>query len=357
LQHQKKLLSMKLLFKGKSRTILILTLSALIVAGLATSALLYIFLTPNTRLKTDETFLYIRNDDSFPEVMKQISSEGFIRNRTTFWIASKLLNYEDKVKPGRYRINDNMPNIFLIRKLRSGDQEPVQLKFNNIRTKEQLAARLSKQIMADSASIVNLLNNDEFLADFNLDSHTSVSIFIPNTYEVFWNLDAVKLFQRMKRESDRFWTEDRLLKAAQIPLTPIEVITLASIIEEETNKKHEYPIIAGLYINRIRKGMPLQACPTVRFALNDFTIRRVLFRHIAFESPFNTYQNTGLPPGPIRMPSVVCIDAVLNYQKHDYLFMSASETLNGEHNFAKTGAEHMRNARKYQQTLNRLKIR
>jgi UPF0755 protein len=161
----------------------------------------------------------------------------------------------------------------------------------------------------------------------------------------------------MKKEYDRFWNEERLAQAAQIPFTPVEVITLASIIEEETNKKHEYPVIAGLYINRIRKGMPLQACPTVRFALNDFTIKRVLFRHIAFESPYNTYQNAGLPPGPIRLPSVVCIDAVLNYQKHDYLFMSAKETLNGEHHFAVTGAEHMRNARKYQQALNKLNIR
>ncbi len=348
---------MKLLLKARNRIIIILFVTVLIVAGLITAAMLYIFIAPNTRVENDQTYLYIRDDDRYAQVIEQLNASGILKNSSTFRFASMLLQYNSRVKPGRYRISDNMPNILLIRKLRRGDQEPVQLKFNNIRTKEQLAGRLSKQIMADSASIVRLLNDDEFLSAYQLNSKTSVSIFIPNTYEVFWNLSAEKLFHRMKKESDRFWNENRLAKAADIPLTPIEVITLASIIEEETNKKYEYPVIAGLYINRIRKGMPLQACPTVRFALNDFTIRRVLFRHIAFESPYNTYQNKGLPPGPIRLPSVVCIDAVLNYQKHDYLFMSAKETLNGEHNFAVTGTEHMRNARKYQQALNRLNIR
>lgn len=348
---------MKLLLKGKNRVIAILLVTVLVVAGLITASILYIFLAPNSRINNEETYLYIRNDDGFGEVMQQMRETGMLKNNYSFRLASLVLQYNKKVKPGRYRINNNMPNILLIKKLRSGDQEPVQLKFNNIRTKEQLAGRLSKQIMADSVSIVNLLSDNDFLSDYQLNTQTVVSIFIPNTYEVFWNLDAEKLFQRMKKESDRFWNEERLAKAAEIPMTAVEVITLASIIEEETNKKHEYPIIAGLYINRLRKGMPLQACPTVRFALNDFTIKRVLFKHIAFESPYNTYQNAGLPPGPIRLPSVVCIDAVLNYQKHDYLFMSAKETLNGEHNFAVTGAEHMRNARKYQQALNRLNIR
>lgn len=348
---------MKLLLKGKNRVIAILLVTVLVVAGLITASILYIFLAPNTRINNEETYLYIRNDDGFGEVMHQMRETGMLKNNYSFRLASLVLQYNKKVKPGRYRINNNTPNILLIKKLRSGEQEPVQLKFNNIRTKEQLAGRLSKQIMADSVSIVNLLSDNDFLSDYQLNAQTVVSIFIPNTYEVFWNLDAEKLFQRMKKESDRFWNEERLAKAAEIPMTAVEVITLASIIEEETNKKHEYPIIAGLYINRLRKGMPLQACPTVRFALNDFTIKRVLFKHIAFESPYNTYQNAGLPPGPIRLPSVVCIDAVLNYQKHDYLFMSAKETLNGEHNFAVTGAEHMRNARKYQQALNRLNIR
>jgi UPF0755 protein len=351
------MLKMKLLSIGRNRVILIISAAVLIAAGLITATLLFIFLAPNTRINNDDTYLYIRNDDKFAEVMDQIKVTGILKNNGSFRVASKILQYDSKVKPGRYRINDNLPNILLIKKLRSGNQDPVQLKFNNIRTKEQLAGRLSKQVMADSASIVDLLSNDAFLSDYQFNSQTAVSVFIPNTYEVFWNLDAEMLFQRMKKEYDRFWNEERLAQATQIPFTQVEVITLASIIEEETNKKHEYPVIAGLYINRIRKGMPLQACPTVRFALNDFTIKRVLFRHIAFESPYNTYQNAGLPPGPIRLPSVVCIDAVLNYQKHDYLFMSAKETLNGEHHFAVTGAEHMRNARKYQQALNKLNIR
>jgi UPF0755 protein len=244
-----------------------------------------------------------------------------------------------------------MNNFSLLRKLRSGRQDAVKVKINNIRTKEQLAGRLSEYLMPDSAEILNLLNDSAFLSQFELDTNVAVSLFIPNTYEIFWDTDATGIFTRMQKEFDKFWTKERRAKADEIPLSLYEVMTLASIIEEETNNKKEHPIIAGLYINRLKTGMPLQACPTIRFALNDFTIKRVLFKHIRYASPFNTYKNTGLPPGPIRLPSIQCIDAVLNYEKHDYLFMCASELLNGQHNFAVTGEEHMVNARNYQKAL------
>jgi UPF0755 protein len=242
--------------------------------------------------------------------------------------------------------------VELIRKLRNAQQDPVKLQFNSLRTKEQLAGRIAEQIMVDSASLITLMNDPEFLKQYEVTPETVISLFIPNTYEVFWNIKAENLFKRMKREYDHFWTSERKAKAAAIPMTQEEVIILASIIQEETNKKSEYPTIAGLYINRLRKKMPLQACPTVKYAVGDFTLRRILHKHLKVDSPYNTYKYPGLPPGPIRTPSTICIDAVLNYEKHDYLYMAADASLNGGHAFAKTGAEHLRNARKIQQVLN-----
>jgi UPF0755 protein len=242
--------------------------------------------------------------------------------------------------------------VELVRKLRNGQQDPVKLQFNSLRTKEQLAGRIAEQIMADSMSLITLMNDPEFLKQYEVTPATVISLFIPNTYEVFWNIKAENLFKRMKKEYDHFWTSERKAKAAAIPMTQEEVIILASIIQEETNKKSEYPIIAGLYINRLRKKMPLQACPTVKYAVGDFTLQRILHKHLKVDSPYNTYKYPGLPPGPIRTPSTICIDAVLNYEKHDYLYMAADASLNGGHAFAKTGAEHMRNARKIQQVLN-----
>lgn len=338
---------------------LIITLIALlliltsVVAGVA----YYIVMMPNTVENSGDSHVYIRDHANLNELMIQMEEKNLLKNPNTFRLLSKWMKFDTQVRPGRFKIEEGISNLVLIRRLRSGVQDPIQLRFHNIRTKEQFAGRISSQIMADSLSILNLLNDENYLKAFDLTPETAVALFIPNTYEVFWNLDAERFFQRMKREYDLFWNESRKAKAAAIPLTPVEVAILASIIEEESNKKHELPIIAGLYINRLRIGMPLQACPTVKFALNDFTLQRILYVHLEVESPYNTYRNKGLPPGPIRIPSIACLDAVLNYEKHDYLFMTAKETLNGEHNFARTGAEHARNARRYQQALNQRGIR
>jgi UPF0755 protein len=274
----------------------------------------------------------------------------------SFRQASKVFRYGNKIHSGRYELKNGMSNFELIRKLRSGNQTPVRLTFNNIRTKEQLAKRLSGQLMADSVQILNLLNDTAFLSVNNLNPNNSISIFIPDTYEVFWDMDAFEIFERMMKEYKKFWTDERKKKAEAIPLTPTEVSTLASIVEEETNSKAERPKVAGLYINRLRIDMPLQADPTVKFALGDFALRRVLNKHSSFNSPYNTYKINGLPPGPIRVASANGIDAVLNYSHHDYIFMCAKETLNGEHNFAVNYAEHMINAAKYQNALNERKI-
>lgn len=332
--------------------LIIVVLAGLSLAGVG----YYVLFAPNVVSQDEEQYIYIRENDSFTDLTNQLKAAG-LKNTETFQMAARLMKYDARIKTGRYKIGNSMSNDRLIRKLRSGDQDPVRLTFNNIRTKEQLAGRLSRQIMADSLSILNLLNDTDFLASHGLNKETAVSFFIPNTYEFFWDTDALELFQRMKREYEIFWNADRKAKAAAIPLSQIEVLTLASIIEEESNKSFEYPIIAGLYINRLKLGMPLQACPTVKFALNDFTIQRILFKHLETQSLYNTYIHPGLPPGPIRMASIRCIDAVLNYEKHNYLFMTAKEDFSGEHNFAASGAEHARNARRYQQALNQRGIR
>lgn len=332
-------------------------LIVLIVVVLGISFVANLFLSPNFVVKDkDEEYLLIRDNTTFEQVVTQLNEKVRVKKPATFKTVSKLLKYT-KIRSGRYRVADGMNNLTLVRNLRNGNQTPVQLKFHNIRTKEQLASRLSQQLMPDSSEILTLLNDTVFLAKYNLNPYTSVSIFLPNTYEMFWNIDAEKIFERMYREYNQFWTDERKSKAATIPLTQDQVSTLASIVDSETNHNPEKPIIAGLYINRLRRNMPLQADPTVIFAMGDFTIRRVLNEHTRYDSPYNTYRNTGLPPGPIRIPSISALDAVLNYDKNDYIFMCAKETLNGEHNFAATWAEHQRNAARYQKALNAMGIR
>jgi UPF0755 protein len=341
---------------NKSRTGLFVK-RIFIASAIAMIAGVLVLFAPNFHVNKDNPYLYIRDNTSFSELLDQMGKDELIISKLSFNITARLVGYDKKVRPGKYKLSAGQSNIMLIRRLRNGRQEPVQLKFNNIRTKEQLAGKLSAQVMADSISILEMLNDDALLASYGFNSFTSVAAFIPNTYEIYWDSDAVELLERMKKEYDIFWNEERKLKAAVIPLSPVEVMTIASIIEEETNKKFEYPIIAGLYINRLKKGMNLSACPTIKFALGDFKLKRILFGHIKTQSPYNTYINPGLPPGPIRLPSVVCIDAVLNYAKHDYLFMTAKETLNGEHNFAVTDVEHMANARKYQKAIDQMRLK
>jgi UPF0755 protein len=235
-------------------------------------------------------------------------------------------------------------------------QEPVNLTFNNIRNMESLAGRLSSQLMTDSLSLLEALTNPDIVAGYGFNSQTFGAMFIPNTYQVYWDTSVKGLTDRMKKEYDAFWNSNRKKRAEEIGLTPLEVSTLASIVEEEATYADEYPIVAGLYLNRIKRGMRLEADPTVKFAVGDPTLRRILFKHLEVESPYNTYKNDGLPPGPIRIPSIQGIDAVLNPVSHNYLFMCAKDDLSGRHNFAVTHAEHARNARAYQRALNERRI-
>jgi len=304
------------------------------------------FQTPDNK----KTLIFITENDDFSTLLDTLSAKGYLKNRENFENYAKIRNLENrKLKVGAYVIKTGMTNREFFNMVGSGLQTPVKLKFNNIRFNEQLASRISKQVNIDSVEMINLLNDNDFLAKYGFNSQTILAMFIPNTYEVYWTISAEQLFDRMAKEYKKFWNEERLAKAAKIPLTPIEVAIVASITEEESNKSHEKPIIAGVYINRLRKGMKLQADPTARYALGDFSITQVLNNHLNIDSPYNTYIYFGLPPGPIRMSSIEGIDAVLNYAKHNYIFMCAKPELNGEHNFAVTLAEHERNAAAYHQ--------
>lgn len=326
-----------------------LAIVLLLIGGYVT----YLFLLPNFHTQNGEKqYLYIHDNDKYGDVINRLEEASMISNKKTFNQVAHLLKYENHIKPGRYQVTNDMNNFSLIQKLRRGIQTPVNLTFNNIRTKEQLCELLSNELEPDYTDFFNLLNDSAFLVQYNLNGYTSIAVFMPNSYQVYWNTTAKKLFEKMHRQYSKFWNEKRKEQAAEIPLTPAQVMTLASIVDGETNVPKDRPLVAGLYINRLRKNMPLQADPTIKFALNNFALRRILKSDTHINSPYNTYKHTGLPPGPISIPNPQTIDAVLNYTKSDYIYMCAKETLNGEHNFAATFAEHQVNARKYQQALN-----
>ena len=236
-----------------------------------------------------------------------------------------------------------------------GEQAPVNLVIGEARTLPQLAGRLSKQIMADSTVLLLALRNSELKAKYGYKRDSIIAMFVPNTYQVYWTITPEQLLERMNREYKAFWNKDREAKLATTKLTKYQAMTLASIVYEETKNRGEMPKIAGVYINRLRKKMPLQACPTVKYAMGDFTLTRILHRHLRYDSPFNTYRNAGLPPAPICIPSIAAIDAVLNYDKNNYLYFCAKPEFDGTHNFARTLREHNANSRKYNEALKRLK--
>lgn len=257
------------------------------------------------------------------------------------------------VHTGAYRFGPEHSSLAVYRILANGHQTPVNLVIPSVRTLGQLARTVSRQIMADSASIASLFNDTVYCAGLGYTRETLPALFIPNTYQVYWNLSPRMFMERMRREHARFWTKERKEKAQKMGLTEIEVSTLASIVEEETAAHAEKPMVAGLYLNRLQKGIPLQADPTVKFALQDFGLKRILFKHLEVESPYNTYKNPGLPPGPIRIPSISGLESVLNYTSHRYLYMCAKEDFSGTHNFAVTLSQHAVNARRYQAALNK----
>lgn len=337
------------------KSIIIGLLFLLLLTGLLGGGYYYFILHPNT-LVTDEGIILIRPGDSFEAVLKTLQSKRYIKNSYTLRQVARLKRYPEAVKSGRYRIPDGASNNQLINLLRSGRQEPVSFTFNNVRTLENFAGLLSRQLPLDSAAFLRLARNPEYVNEWGFTPENFAGMFIPNTYQIFWNTSLEDFIKRMHTEYRKFWTTERQEKARQAGFSPIEIITLASIVEEETNRTDEYPIIAGVYINRLKKDWKLEACPTLKFALGDFSLKRILTKHMETNSPYNTYKNKGLPPGPVRMPSIRVIDAVLNYQHHDYMFFCAKSDFSGSHYFSRTLREHNRHAAEYHQALNKRKI-
>ncbi len=304
----------------------------------------------------EKAYLYIHTNADFNQVVQTLQKENLLKNTVSFeWLAKKK-GYTDNIKAGKYLLKAGMNNNQIVNMLRSGNQEAVNLVFNNIRTNEQLAGKLAKQIETDSANLIREFNNPDFLSKYNTTPEELRLLFIPNTYKIWWNTSAEQLMERMQKEYEKFWTDDRNAKAYTAGLSRKEIAIVASIVEEETNKNDEKPTVASVYVNRIKKGMLLQADPTVKYAVGDFTIKRILNKHLTTDSPYNTYKYKGIPPGPICIPSIASIDAVLANQKTDYLYFCAKEDFSGYHNFAKNMEEHFVNARKYQKALNQRKI-
>ena len=300
--------------------------------------------------------LYIHTGSGFLQLLDSLKSGHYLNDMNTFkWVAERK-NYVKRIQPGAYFIKTGWSNNQLIDFLRSGKQTPVKVTFNNIRFREELAARLSRYLESDSAAFFNVLNDNQIAADFGFSCESFTSMIIPNTYEIYWNTLPKEFLVRMKFEYDRFWNMTRKNKAAAWGLSPLQIVTIASIVQEESNKNDEKPRIAGVYINRIKRGWLLQADPTIKFALGNFQLKRILTKYLTVDSPYNTYKYAGLPPGPINFPDIASVEAVLNAEHHNYLYFCAKEDFSGYHNFAQSLAEHNRNAAKYQAVLNRSKI-
>ncbi len=308
----------------------------------------------NLRLSENKNeFVYIRTGANLDDVVQALAHSGWLLNKETFVWLAEFMEYDDKILPGRYRLNERMSNLDLVRHLRSGKQEPVKLTFRSIRTKEQLAGKVGKVLEADSSSILALLNDSEYMKQFGLSPEQALCMFFPDTYEFYWNTEASEFIGKMSKYYNEYWTTDKINQAKAAGLTKTDVQIIASIVVQESNQRDEWPVIAGVYINRLRVGLPLQADPTVKFALGDFELKRVRKYHTEVESPYNTYRNKGLPPGPIYMTGKQSIEAVLNFQQHNYLYFCARPDRSGYHTFTKTYSEHLKVAAQYHRSLNK----
>lgn len=284
-------------------------------------------------------------------VIDSIVKNNLLKNPGTFdWLAGRM-NYWQKIKPGKYDLKKGSSLLEIVRMLRNGQQAPVNLVITKLRTKADLARLVGNKFETDSAGMINFLTNSDSLQRFDKNAENAMSAVFPDTYRFFWNTPPEKIYEKLVEEEKKFWNESRIQKAKQLGLTPLQTYIVASIVDEETNASAEKGTIASVYLNRIKKNMPLQADPTLRFALNDFTIKRLYGDHLTIESPYNTYRNTGLPPGPICTPSKKTIDAVLQAPATEYLYFVADSSFNGTHNFSVTYGEHMEKAKAYQKAF------
>lgn len=337
------------------RILLIVVLLGLVAAGIFSYYIYTTVFSPNTNFDGEE-FVYVSSDRSYILVRNQLKDK--LKNIESFDILAQKKGYASNVKPGRYKLTEGMSNNDIINTLRSRNI-PVQVSFNNQETIKKLAGRIAEQIEADSVSLINAMRDIEFIAESQWSMENALSMYIPNNYEFYWNTSAEEFRDRMQEEYNRFWNESRLEKADAIGLSPQQVMNLAAIVQKETAKVDERPRVAGVYINRLRAGMLLQADPTVIYAIKkqsgnfDTVIKRVLYKDLEIDSPYNTYKYGGIPPGPITMPDISSIDAVLNFEKHDYFYFVANVENFGYHEFAKTLSEHNRNKQKYVNWINK----
>jgi UPF0755 protein len=335
----------------------IIALVVIIIIGLGGTCLFYYLRYFGPNVTGNKEYLYIHTGATYDDVYKTIRDEHIVSDSATFNWAAQNMKYINRVKAGRYHLQKGMSNRRLINMLASGAQQPVTLSFHNLRLKQQFAGFVATKIEPDSAAIINLLDSADFVKQYGFTTDNVYTMFMPNTYQLYWNTSPEKFFKRMYANYQKFWTPERLQKAAAINLSPVQVSILASIVYAEAGHADEMPIIAGLYLNRLKQGIKLQSDPSIIFAENDYTIHRVLNSQLTINSPYNTYMYIGLPPGPINMPSVSAVEAVLNYQKSDYLYMCAKADFSGYHAFATNKADHLINARKYHQALDQRNIK
>ncbi|MGE4586910.1 MAG: endolytic transglycosylase MltG [Mangrovibacterium sp.] len=342
-----------MLFPRLNKILIVVVSLAFIVAGLRAYQLFTWVFEDNVRQTGSMIIPY---EASFEQVLDSLRTKDLLKNEKAFiWVCRKK-DYPAHIKPGRYVFEKGQITNAMVNMLKAGNQQAVTVTFNNLRYMEELAGKVARYLATDSLSLLNWLNDSVMIREMGFDFHSFHAMFIPNSYKMYWTTSPEQFTKRMKAEYERFWNRERKAKADSIGLSRVEVIILASIVQEETVREEEKPVVAGLYLNRIRENMLLQADPTIKYALGDFSLRRILTRQLETDSPYNTYKYAGLPPGPINFPEISSIEAILNARQHNYLYMCAREDFSGYHNFARTLREHNRNARLYQQALNARKI-
>lgn len=331
------------------KKILLLLFVILFIGSIITA---WLFIGPATAFEEDKKTLYISSKAANKEaIVDSIQKKNIVKYSSLFtWLADQM-DYWQSIQPGKYDIQKGTSLLTLVRTLRNGQQTPVNFVITKLRTKQDLARLAGNRLEFDSLEMIKFLNSSDSLKPFNTDTNTAMAIVLPDTYTYFWNTTPQKFYKKLADESKKFWTEERTQKASQLGLTPVKAYILASIVEEETNAQQEKDTIASVYLNRVNSGMPLQADPTVKFALQNFGLRRIMQKHLTVESPYNTYRNAGLPPGPISTPSRKTIEAVLSAPKTDYYYFVASNEFNGTHVFSKDYTEHLKKAKVYQQAL------
>lgn len=328
------------------KILLLLVLLIVLIGGFAA----YKIIGPATR-KPADGFLYISTGSDMNDVKRLLVEQKVLGGTGWFSFVARTVGYK-KVKPGKYAVPSGASLLTLVRKLNNGQQSPVNFVITKIRTKESLAGRIGKQFECDSLAFISFLNDPDSVARFGMDTNTVMAVAMPYTYELKWNTTPGRIMEQFAAAYNRFWTDERKAKATAKNMTPAQVVTMASIVEEETNDPADKLNVASAYINRIRKNMPLQADPTVKFALKNFALTRILHGHLQVESPYNTYKNKGLPPGPICTPSEISIDAVLNAPETEYIYFVANPKVRGTHTFTTNYDDHLKYAKEYHEYLN-----